>query len=495
MTMSKKILLAAAVALLIAGHVQAAGPGKDETGALRELIKTQKVERVNPHVAMGCESCHGAARVVKDTAGKVPFANGGIKEACYGCHDSSSNIHPVGQTPSMKVPEGLPLDNGHVSCGTCHDMHMARTKNYLLRGFNEGRYTTRPDLCMDCHGASFMKKNPHVNQKGRGLCVFCHQTEPSKMDTAKTVRFRFGILKTCNFCHNVAEKNHPVNVDKNISPPGYLPRDVDGSVTCATCHDPHGTADTLHLLRRDYIVTLESARGYNPHKNNCLGCHEDTPARGTPMEAVYRGLRYKGNVGLLCNSCHGTHGVHPVDIRPGEGMAPPGYLPLDADGRIYCLTCHDPDCTGKGMQLRLFDEVEGSMKRLCYSCHDEKKFTNTNPHKGIEAGEGCLFCHERQPDKKTDTRKTVSFITSMRMICLRCHERYPHPASTEHLVDPAELYIEVPADMPLEESGSVTCITCHNPHIGGEKGSDDLLDRRLRRPGAKLCDACHVAKY
>lgn len=493
--MSYRTVIAALAVLMLAGGAFAAEPGGSESDAIRKLISTQKLERVNPHVAMGCQPCHGTSHVVADAQGAVPFAGGGAaSDACYACHDKASNIHPVGQTPSMAVPDNLPLEGGKVGCGTCHDMHMNSTRNYLLRGFNDGRYNSRPDMCMDCHGASFMKKNPHTNQKGRGLCVFCHQTEPTKMDTAKTVRFRFGILKTCNFCHNVAEKNHPVNVDKALSPPGYLPRDVDGTVTCATCHDPHGTSDTLHLLRREYIASLESARNYNPHIKNCLACHQDTPAKGATREAVYAGLKYKGNVGLLCNTCHGTHGVHPVDIKPDKGMKPPDYLPLDSEGRIFCLTCHDTDCEGKGMQLRLFDEVEGSMKQLCYSCHDEKQFTSANPHKGIEAGEGCLFCHERQPDRMTDTRKTVSFITSMRMICLRCHERYPHPAGREHLVDPAGI-VEVPPDMPLEESGGITCITCHNPHIGGEKGSDELLDRRLRRPGAKLCDGCHVAKY
>ncbi|MBI5695091.1 MAG: cytochrome c3 family protein [Nitrospirae bacterium] len=484
------IMVAAALAV-VCGLAFAGSGGEDK--ALKEMIKQSRLEHANPHTALGCAACHGVNNPQAGPDGKVPFAGGaGIKEACYACHDRSSNIHPVGQLPSMKVPAHLHLEEGRVSCNTCHDMHMQTTKDHLLRGFADGRYKNRPDLCIDCHGEKFVRKNPHVNQKERGLCVFCHQTEPGKMDTERTVRFRYGILRTCNFCHNVVGQGHPVNVDKDVAPPRSLPRDVDGSVTCATCHNPHGTTDTLHFLRREYIVSLEAARNFDPHKNDCLACHGDTPKKGATLDAVYAGLKFKGNVGLLCNSCHGAHSVHPVEVAPAPDMKVPDYLPLDGKGRINCITCHEMNCGGGRVKLRLFDEREGSMKMLCYGCHDEKKFAKTNPHGGIEEGEGCLFCHERQPDRRTDTAATVSFITSMRMICLRCHDRHNHPAGVEHLVMPET---DLPRDLPVDDAGMITCITCHNPHIGGEKGSSTALDRRLRRPGDKLCDVCHVANY
>jgi predicted CXXCH cytochrome family protein len=476
------------ILMLSAPGAYAAGVG--EADALKKFIAESRVEHDNPHLKLGCQPCHGTDDVREAQDGSVPLAgDGDVEKTCYGCHDRASNIHPVGQLPSMKAPAYLPLKNGRVYCGTCHDLHMARTKDHLLRGFAEGRYTSRPDLCIDCHGERFVKKNPHVNQKERGLCVFCHQTEPTKMDTEKTVRFRFGILKTCNFCHNMAEKNHPVNVDKNILPPRSLPRDVNGSITCATCHNPHGTTDTLHFLRREYIVSLEASRNFNPHINDCQACHKTTPKKGTPLETIYAGLRYGGVIGLLCNSCHGTHNIHPVDIAPAPDMTVSDELPLDGNGKINCVTCHDMNCGGGTVKVRLYNEKDRTMKALCYSCHDEKKFAKTNPHKDIEAGEGCLFCHERQPDRSSDTRETVSFIASLRMICLRCHDKSLHPAGVEHLVMPK---MDVPKDMPLDDSGMITCITCHNPHIGGAKGVSGTSDRRLRRPGNKLCDGCHT---
>jgi hypothetical protein len=475
-----------------------AGPGQamdnGEAGALKALIEKSRIEHANPHIELGCASCHGVSRPERGADGVVQMKEGGdITKMCYGCHDKSSNIHPVDIRPSMKVPAGLPLNSqGKIDCNTCHDMHMARTKDHMLRGFAEGKYKMRPDLCIDCHGESFMKKNPHVNQKERGLCVFCHQTEPKDMDNVKTVRFRFGILRSCNFCHNLASRSHPLNVDKNIAPPANLPRDIDGSITCATCHDPHGTTDTLHFLKRDYIKTVEASRNFNPHINDCLACHIKLPRKGMSRAEVKAGLRYGGNVGLLCNSCHGTHSVHPVDIPPAADMRIPDTLPLDDDGKITCTTCHSVEKCAEGkVQLRLYNEQEGSMKALCFSCHDEQKFTKYNPHKSIESGEDCLFCHERQP-YKGDSASTVSFISSMSMICLRCHDNYAHPAGLDHMVKPE---MEVPKDLPLDNAGRITCISCHNPHIDAKKKTKEEMDKRLRRTGDKLCDACHVSKF
>ncbi|HLB24862.1 MAG TPA: cytochrome c3 family protein [Nitrospirota bacterium] len=469
-------------------------PEDKEAQALKKFIEKSRIEHDNPHIKLGCPACHGTSDVMKAADGTVPLAvPGGVSKLCYSCHGSYSNIHPVDVVPSMQAPAHLPLYEGKLSCDTCHDMHQKKTKDHLLRGFAEGRYLMRPDLCIDCHGESFVKKNPHFNQKERGLCVFCHQTEPQKMDTDKTVRFRFGILRSCNFCHNLAGRNHPVNVDRDVAPPKSLPRDIDGSVTCATCHDPHGTADTLHFLKREYIKTVEASRSFNPHKNDCPACHAKMPKKGQATCEVIEELRYEGSVDLLCNSCHGTHSVHPVNIFPGPGMVIPKSLPLGCDGKINCITCHDvSNCKEGKLRLRLFNEQDGSMRRLCFSCHDEQKFAKYNPHKDISSGEDCLFCHERQP-YKGDSASTVSFISSLGMICLRCHESYPHPAGLDHMRPPR---MEVPADLPLDHAGQVTCITCHNPHIDAQKKKTaDEMDRRLRRPGDRLCDACHVAKY
>jgi len=470
-----------------------AGAEETEGARLKELIEHATKVRDNVHLELPCADCHA------NPDGGGPLA-GEIGEVCNKCHPKGSNIHPVGQVPSMETPEYLPLTNGRINCSTCHDMHVPDSVDVLLRGFAEGRYTVRQDLCIDCHGGGFIKKNPHVNQKERGKCAFCHSSEPPVGATAQTVRFRYGILRTCNFCHDMARRRHPFNVDEKFRPPAGLPRDVDGSATCATCHDPHGTSGTLHNLRVEYIRALETVRSTKPHAGDCKACHLKVPERGATREEVLEGMKFEGDVTLLCNGCHGTHSVHPTDIAPGPDMKKPKGLPLDSRGNISCITCHDVNWKGE-VAMRVPEGGEGiergefrhNLHRLCAACHDQEKYSKINPHQSIMSGEGCIFCHDRVPDVKTDTARTVKFITSEKLVCMQCHEPYPHPASSEHLVEPP-IWMNVPASMPLDAAGEISCTTCHNPHIGGVTGNEMGETSRLRVPGEVFCTVCHESK-
>ncbi|MFA4829719.1 MAG: cytochrome c3 family protein [Thermodesulfovibrionales bacterium] len=67
----------------------------------------------------------------------------------------------------------------------------------------------------------------------------------------------------------------------------------------------------------------------------------------------------------LCGSCHQTRigaGEHKVGIKPST---PVDGLPLDADGKITCITCHDPHgAKGFASLLR-----ERTFTDLCKKCH------------------------------------------------------------------------------------------------------------------------------
>ena len=69
----------------------------------------------------------------------------------------------------------------------------------------------------------------------------------------------------------------------------------------------------------------------------------------------------------LCRSCHeqrADSGEHVVGINPSMIVTD---LPLDPEGKIYCLTCHDPHgAKGYNMLLRAAD-----FNQLCLKCHKE----------------------------------------------------------------------------------------------------------------------------
>jgi hypothetical protein len=71
-----------------------------------------------------------------------------------------------------------------------------------------------------------------------------------------------------------------------------------------------------------------------------------------PQCHIYRGSkpekgRFPPGTDAFCLDCHSLEGLgitHPIAIRPGGGrsqMRVPADLPLDSEGKIFCLTCHN----------------------------------------------------------------------------------------------------------------------------------------------------------
>jgi len=188
----------------------------------------------NPHADISCPECHRKIPV-KGISTWAEIAEGLVKEPvalCRTCHpEEEAHHHPVNRKTERTLPEGLPAGlGGEVICSTCHDVHLPGGQAYLLRGFDTGRYRVRMDMCLDCHGQQFSAVNPHRMEEGNRRCYTCHTSTPTTADTSTTVRFREDIGKICDFCHNVREKSHPLNVDPLRKLPENLPRDSQGEV-------------------------------------------------------------------------------------------------------------------------------------------------------------------------------------------------------------------------------------------------------------------------
>lgn len=76
--------------------------------------------------------------------------------------------------------------------------------------------------CSICHASNFMEGGELLKGHLSALCIGCH---PDRV-----------------------EADHPVDVAPSM-PVEVLPLDIDGRMTCATCHDPHGRAGFGHMLR------------------------------------------------------------------------------------------------------------------------------------------------------------------------------------------------------------------------------------------------------
>jgi predicted CXXCH cytochrome family protein len=115
----------------------------------------------------------------------------------------------------------------------------------------------------------------------------------------------------------------------------------------------HGVKLTLIIL----AVSLTAAgHAYSAEKHECSYCH--VVSGKTPGAAL------KAPLSGLCFGCHPDRknaNEHKVDMVPSMKVE---GLPLAEDGRMTCVTCHDPhEKSGHPKLLRL------KQSELCLKCH------------------------------------------------------------------------------------------------------------------------------
>lgn len=214
-----------------------------------------------------CSECHEQTPV---EGGEKYLKSGGDYKYLCRCHTTphTSPIHSVDVVPSpekaKKIPPDFPLDNGKLTCGTCHDIYRQCQKRLFEKNSLRGApYTKRTDFCYKCHVETrYQRLNPHdqINDAGEVIiqkCLFCHKEKPDAAHaTFKDVKLIGNIEVLCQRCHMIAG-NHSGNYDHlGIVPSAerlkvmkgmeekfniILPLDENGEMTCITCHNPHDT--------------------------------------------------------------------------------------------------------------------------------------------------------------------------------------------------------------------------------------------------------------
>lgn len=187
-----------------------------------------------PAANLYCMSCH---RKGNDNT-SITMLTGRVDEVCFQCHVNKKKIN------GQQHIHG-PVGTG--DCTICHDPH---GDAYKFQLWADGK----KDLCIGCHGD---KKNagkktmgftPHGIVLGGG-CVACHSPHASNN------RFQLykPINELCVSCHlSLAnmEKGHPVGSHplKGKADPRRNGREL----SCASCHNPHGS-NYRYLLIGDLL--------------------------------------------------------------------------------------------------------------------------------------------------------------------------------------------------------------------------------------------------
>jgi predicted CXXCH cytochrome family protein len=289
---------------------------------------------------------HGGARsdLLRLTRGPE---TGNHDEACLACHPNAgwnadsaiAALHP------QKIAEGdsavdlalVPTDaqgNKRMGCRTCHDPHGGAVPVHLAR-VGDGEPTEA--LCLSCHEEQRLirltRHAPEVlaaDGYDTDSCKPCHAMHAAPNATwGQVLSPRFlmaycevdpelqGDCVPCLACHHEgtaapvrAVDRHPEVVAMNLfepDDPGYMPLfandgkvDVQGEVTCRTCHVSHGRLDLLRRVEANEELTPEErqsirtqVRPFRP-PNVCTSCHgaearmkylffHDPQRRGVPV--------------------------------------------------------------------------------------------------------------------------------------------------------------------------------------------------------------------
>ncbi len=189
----------------------------------------------------GCEACHGPAAPhagdPTDTT-KLPFnfdkaEPKDINARCLTCHGTA--------TQHMQITESIHRLSD-VSCISCHSIHHAESKEFLLA-------KPEPELCYTCHlqqKAQFNMPFHHRVNEHLVQCTDCHNPH----GTAGPHQLRVSATQSavCYKCHE--DKQGPFVYE-------HEPVKVEG---CVMCHTPHGGPNP-HMLKTSNVNLL------------CLSCH------------------------------------------------------------------------------------------------------------------------------------------------------------------------------------------------------------------------------
>lgn len=236
---------------------------------------------------------------------------------CAACHRETaeafaSNVHGA---------------TGDGSCTTCHGDGIGHpgTPN-AVRTFDDEPPAERSAPCKGCHRNIHPPTTSNAHDQAGVSCSDCHMVHDTSPPLRPTGFERMpSSSAVCFECHEDTFAQFAFSERHRLA---------EGSVSCTSCHDPHGPDKRRHLA------------GFK--QSECATCHAD--AEG-PFVFEHAASRVEG-----CSSCHVAHGSPNRHLlthqRVGElcyschALVPQfhlGFSPVGAprfDENTVCTNCH-----------------------------------------------------------------------------------------------------------------------------------------------------------
>jgi DmsE family decaheme c-type cytochrome len=273
------------------------------------------------------------------SAGAQPATTVG-EQACLRCH-GQENRHFTATAHAKAFRLNPANDRERLVCETCHgpgSRHVDKpTDRSTIIGFTKG-WDTPLDVqnaqCLACHQGGnrlFWPGSRHADS--RLGCADCHN--PMERLSLSGLQARSTINETCFTCHQ--QQRHEFNKRS------HMPL-LEGKMSCADCHNPHGTR-TAPLLKAESVNVVCYAchaekRGpflweHAPVHENCLGCHQP---HGSNHDKLLVSARPQ-----LCQQCHSPSVGHPGQFYRGDQTAAAAQVGGTASQRVIgrsCQNCH-----------------------------------------------------------------------------------------------------------------------------------------------------------
>lgn len=246
-------------------------------------------------------------------------------EQCATCHEDVM----AGWDKTVHSKQGFSMRSNQ-GCETCHGPGAAHVEaggdKSLIKSFKTMKPSEASETCLQCHEKekqTMWQGSVHAN---RDLtCSTCHSVHNPKSEKAQLKTAK--IEQTCESCH--------LQIKAQIQKTSHHPV-REGLMTCADCHNPHGTSTpkmlTAHSVNEQCYTCHTEKRGpflweHPPVKENCLTCHNPHGSNHPKLMVAKRPF--------ICQSCH-LDTRHPGTLYDGSGSA----LASNRDFSRSCSNCH-----------------------------------------------------------------------------------------------------------------------------------------------------------
>ncbi len=347
--------------------------GTHHSNSLQEHLGGQN----SAYFSTSCLPCHTLG--FKETA-----VNGGFDDIADDIVYDLSNIPTLVADAFNNNVDNWPQlpaelqSHASIQCESCHGPGSNHMGNITEEDHGIGGVSLSPNACAQCHESE---------RPGSGFYQWNTSTHPI---TAELSEGHVADSDTCRICHTGEGFVYGRVMNQPIP---QLPTHDYSSVTCATCHDPHGSPNEHQLRVVGDFVLPSGVTVHDPGMGGtCVRCHN---SRISDPEAT------------ASSSTRGAHYGTVGDMLAGAGAVDFGlpYVGNSAHSTIVedlCVTCHMAESPEGGEELvgehtyRMRAENPSknggdilNVENACGECHNELD-TYDREARGDYDGDGTL---------------------------------------------------------------------------------------------------------